>query len=155
MKRKNLLTIGFKERNITIAKREKEKGKGPTSPLRRKGCLMATTQNSVTRASVLAKALELDVWSPDELNVLSRMYSSITAPRKKPEGPTKNQLVNANLANELIKAMAAHGEPVTAKWIADNVPGIGTSQKAVAVTKAAGSKVERFYEARQAFYRLV
>lgn len=113
------------------------------------------TKSNVTRKSVIAKAIEMEGWTNEELEVLVKMLASLEKPRKKSDEPTKNQLMNANLAATLVEEMRKYGEPVTAKWIADNVPGINTSQKAVAITKAAGSQIERFYEARQAYYRLV
>ena len=114
---------------------------------------MAT--NTVTRASVLATALELEgIWNAEELEVLQKMYASVTKPRKKSEEPTKTQLVNANLAAKLVEAMKSYGEPVTTKWIMEHVNGIMTSQKAVAVIKAAGESIVKFYEGRQAMYRL-
>lgn len=110
---------------------------------------------TVTRANVIAKALELeDVWSEEELEVLSKMYASITKPRKNPDLPTKTQVINAALAHDLIEVMKRHGSPVTAKWIAENLAGVDTPQKAVAVVKAAGEKVVKFYEQRTAYYRL-
>lgn len=112
------------------------------------------TKNSVTRRDVISKATTLDVWTSEEMEVLVKMLASLEKPRKAPEGPTKVQLVNANLANELCEALAKHGEAVSAKWIAENVNGIPTSQKAVAVIKAAGERVVKFYEGRQAMYRL-
>lgn len=113
------------------------------------------TKNSVTRLSVIRKAMASCAWSEEELAVLTRMEASLAKPRKASDAPTKTQVMNANLANTLVDAMKAYGEPVTAKWITENVPGIATSQKAVAVAKAAGERVERFYVARQAYYRLV
>ena len=116
---------------------------------------MATKNNGITRAAVIAKVLDkADFLTEEELGVLAKMYASITAPRKKTDEPTKTQLVNNNLAVELVNVMREHGEPVTAKWIADHVNGIPTAQKAVAVVKAAGSAITKFYEGRQAMYRL-
>ena len=116
---------------------------------------MATKNESkVTRRDVIAKACSLDVWNAEEMEVLTKMLASLEKPRKAPEGPTKAQLQNANLANALCEAMAKHGEPVDAKWIAENVPGIMTSQKAVAVVHSAGERITKFYEARKAYYRL-
>lgn len=113
---------------------------------------MTTTKKSVTRATVIAKALAMDVWTAEEREVLEKMHASITKPRVKPEGPTKGQLENINLAKALETAMREYGEPVTTKWITEHVNGIMTSQKAVAVCKVAN--VVRFYEGRQCYYRL-
>ena len=114
-----------------------------------------TTQNSVTRAFVITKALELEnVWTPEEHEVLAKMLNSITAPRKKSDEPTMQQKINGNLANALVKAMEDYGEPVTAKWIQEHVPGIMTSQKVVAVVKAAGERIIKFYDRRNVFYKL-
>lgn len=115
---------------------------------------MATA--TVTRKSVIAKAIVVlkDVWSEEELEVLQKMLNSLEKPAKKAEGPTKNQVMNLNLAASLIEEMRKYGQPVSAKWIADNVSGINTPQKAVAVIKAAGEQIVKFYEKRQALYRL-
>ena len=115
---------------------------------------MATKNSSVTRKSVIAKAMEMEGWNRDELEVLGKMLASLEKPRKKSAEPTKTQLMNANLADALVKAMAEYGEPVTAKWICECIPGIASPQKAVAVAKAAGERVVRFYEGRQAYYKL-
>ena len=114
----------------------------------------ATSKNVVTRLSVISKALTLEVWSDEERDVLERMAVSLSRPRKPSSGPSKTQIVNANLSDVLVDAMSAHGEPVTAKWIADNVPGIPSAQKAVAVVKASGGRIVKFYEGRNAMYRL-
>ena len=115
---------------------------------------MANTA-TVTRASVIAKVLDCEQFlSEEEREVLVKMLASLTKPRKVSDEPTKTQLVNANLADALVTTMRAHGEPVSAKWIAEHVEGINTSQKAVAVVRAAGERIVKFYEMRNALYRL-
>lgn len=110
---------------------------------------------TATRKSVIAKAIDLEnVWTAEELEVLVKMLASLEKPRAKSDEPTKTQLMNANLADKLVEAMRQHGNPVSAKWIAEHVEGINTSQKAVAVVHAAGERVVKFYEQRQALYRL-
>lgn len=110
---------------------------------------------TATRKSVIAKAIELEnVWTPDEMDVLVKMLASLEKPRKKSDEPTKTQLINANLADRLVEVMRQHGDPVSAKWIAENVDGIATAQKAVAVVHAAGERITKFYDQRQALYRL-
>ena len=110
---------------------------------------------TATRKSVIAKAIDMEnVWTEDEMTVLVKMLASLEKPRAKSDEPTKSQLINLNLADALVAAMAAHGEPVSAKWIAEHVEGINTAQKAVAVVKAAGERVVKFYEQRNALYRL-
>ena len=116
---------------------------------------MATTKNSPTRADVVRKVLDQEQFlTAEERAVLAKMYASITAPRKKAEGPTKQQMLNQNLAAELVSLMKAHGEPVTAKWVSEHLNGVMTAQKAVAVIKAAGPAITKFYEGRTAMYRL-
>ena len=116
---------------------------------------MANKNTGITRASVLAHILEAENFlSAEERAILSKMYASVTKPRKPQDGPTKTQMQNASFASALIQAMRTHGEPVTAKWISENVPGIMTSQKAVAVVHAAGDQIVKFYEGRQPMYRL-
>ena len=116
---------------------------------------MATIKNSVTRLDVIRKAMSSIAWTEEELSVLTRMEQSLSRPRKRSDEPTKVQLMNANLADVLVDTMREHGEPVTAKWIAENVPGINSPQKAVAVVKATNGRVIRFYEGRNAYYNLV
>lgn len=114
-----------------------------------------TTQNTVTRATVLAHILDAETFlSVEERDVLNKMYASITKPHKKSNEPTKNQLMNQNLAAELVAAVRANGEPVTIKWIVDHVNGINTPQKAVAIVRAAGENLVKFYEGRQVYYRV-
>ena len=115
---------------------------------------MATSKNSVTRLDVIRKAMHSIAWSEAELDVLTRMEASLAKPRKASDTPTKAQLMNANLADALVAAMTAYGDPVDAKWIVANVDGIGSPQKAVAVVKATNGRVVRFYEGRQAYYRI-
>lgn len=112
------------------------------------------TTTTATRKSVIAKAMNLDIWSEEEHEVLAKMYASITAPRKKSDEPTKTQLLNQNLAAKLVEAMREYGEPVDSKWIMTHVNGIMTAQKVVAVVKAAGNQVIKFYEGRNVFYKL-
>lgn len=115
---------------------------------------MTTAKKSVTRATVIAKAIEMEVWTDEEREVLVKMLASLEKPRKKTDAPTKTQIENVNLANVLVEKMQEHGEPVTAKWIADHIIGIPTAQKAVAVVKASNGRVVKFYEGRQAFYKI-
>jgi len=113
-----------------------------------------TTQNTVTRATVLTHILDAETFlSVEERDVLNKMLASITKPRKASNEPTKNQLMNQNLAAELVAAVRANGEPVTIKWIVDHVNGINTPQKAVAIVRAAGEDLVKFYEGRQVYYR--
>lgn len=113
-----------------------------------------TTTATATRKSVIAKAMGLDIWSEEEHEVLSKMYASITAPRKKSDEPTKTQLLNQNLAAKLVECMREYGEPVDSKWVMNHVNGILTPQKAVAVIKAADDQIIKFYEGRNVFYKL-
>ena len=151
----NPLTLGPNGRIILIAKGGQANGETGSPPTRgREKATMANTA-IVTRASVLAKVLDNEQFlSDEEREVLVKMLASITKPRKAPEGPSKTQLVNANLADQLVAAMVRHGEPVSAKWIAEHVEGINTSQKAVAVVHAAGERIVKFYDCRNALYRL-
>lgn len=151
----NRLTLGAKGRIILIAKGGQANGETGSPPTYgRKKAIMANTA-TVTRASVLNKVLDNEQFlSDEERDVLVKMLASITKPRKAAEGPTKTQLMNANLADQLVAVMARHGEPVSAKWISENVPGINTAQKAVAVVHAAGERIVKFYDQRNALYRL-
>lgn len=94
-----------------------------------------TKQNTgITRADALAIAIERMADRPDVAEVLSKMLSSITKPRKKSDAPSKTRQNNERLAHELAAAIP-DGESVTAKWITEHIHGILTTQKAAAVAR--------------------
>lgn len=101
-----------------------------------------TTANKMTRAEAVDWVLNNVNDMPTEVReVLDKIYTSFTKKTVK-EGPTKAELANRELAIALTEYVNTHfnaDEPMTltAKVISDNVPGIPTPQKAVAVVKYA------------------
>lgn len=95
---------------------------------------MATTKNTYTNATALAKAIELleNCGDADLLAKLDRMYKTATKPRSNGQKvETAEQRKNREeYIPAMLSAMRSHGEPVTAKWISENVSGIMTTQKA-------------------------
>ena len=97
---------------------------------------MATKNNGITRADAVAFAMERCVDNPDVIEVLAKLHKQYTT-RKKSEGPTKVYTDNVKLARKVADAITEEGvESVDSKWIANNVAGVGTPQKAVAVMRA-------------------
>ena len=97
---------------------------------------MATKNNGITRADAVAFAMERCVDNPDVIEVLAKLHKQYTT-RKKSEGPTKVYTDNVKLARKVANAITEEGvESVDSKWIANNVAGVGTPQKAVAVMRA-------------------
>lgn len=97
---------------------------------------MATKNNGITRADAVAFAMERCVDNPDVIEVLAKLHKQYTT-RKKTTGPTKVYTDNVKLAREVADAITKEGvEGVDSKWIANNVAGVGTPQKAVAVMRA-------------------
>lgn len=97
---------------------------------------MATKNNGITRADAVAYAMERCVDNPDVIEVLAKLHKQYTT-RKKSEGPTKVYTDNVKLARKVADAITEEGvESVDSKWIANNVAGVGTPQKAVAVMRA-------------------
>lgn len=107
--------------------------------------MATTTKNSVTRAIALTTAADyiranMDAWSafagdiaPDVLATLDKMAAQIQASAaKKSSTPTKQQVLNQNLAAQVAAAMPADMW-VSSKWVANNVPMVGTTQKAIAL----------------------
>ena len=83
----------------------------------------------------------------------------LVALEKKSSAPrvNKTRAANEELAKAAVRAMVANADAnINAAWLRDNVPGIGSAQKAVAVMNVAAEMglVERYEENRKAFYRL-
>ena len=97
---------------------------------------MAT--NTITRAQALAVAIERCSDIPEVAEVLTKMHTSITKPRAKdPDAKSKTRMANENYAKQVAAAISAHGDGVNTKWVAENIAGILTTQKAAAVLKVA------------------
>lgn len=108
---------------------------------------MATTtkKNVVTRATALTTASDyiranMEAWTefagdvaPDVLATIDKMAAQIAASAaKKSNTPTKQQVLNKNLAEQVAKAMPADMW-VSSKWVANSVPMVGTTQKAISL----------------------
>ena len=106
---------------------------------------MANNKNNVTRAEALRVTADFirsnaDTWAtfagdiaPDVLVILDKMRTQIeTSATKKSSTPTKQQVLNKNLAEQVAKAMPADVW-VSSKWVANNVPMVGTTQKAISL----------------------
>ena len=106
---------------------------------------MANNKNNVTRAEALRNVADyiranMEAWTefagdiaPDVLAVLDKMAAQIQASAtKKASTPTKQQVLNKNLAEQVAAAMPADVW-VSSKWVANNVPMVGTTQKAIAL----------------------
>lgn len=114
---------------------------------------MATTKNTYTNATALAKAIELlaNCGDADLIAKLERMHKTATKPRTGEKVETAEQRKNREeYIPAMLAAMREHGEPVTAKWISENVAGIMTTQKAtglLGICQKAGT-VERIQVGR-------
>ena len=106
---------------------------------------MANNKNNVTRAEALRVTADFirsnaDTWAtfagdiaPDVLATLDKMRTQIeTSATRKSNTPTKQQVLNKNLAEQVAKAMPGDVW-VSSKWVANNVPMVGTTQKAIAL----------------------
>lgn len=106
---------------------------------------MANNKNNVTRAEALRVTADyiranMEAWTefagdiaPDVLAILDKMRTQIeTSATKKSSTPTKQQVLNKNLAEQVAKAMPADVW-VSSKWVANNVPMVGTTQKAISL----------------------
>ena len=112
---------------------------------------MANKNNTLTNLVALQTAARLCKGEPcpeniamDELAAkLEHMANTEVrkreAAKNSPKTPTKEQLANRAAALELVKSLEEHGEPVTAAWISDNVPGYLTAHAAQGKLRVARS----------------
>lgn len=94
----------------------------------------------VTRATALERAItnceKGGLLTPEELEVLNKMYTSLTKARPKSDTKSRTRIENEELARRMAQALAAHeNEETTAKWVASHVTGIISPNKASAVAK--------------------
>ncbi len=89
------------------------------------------TRNAVSRPAALAFVIEhfADEIPEDTMKALTDWHAALTKKRATGE-PTKEQRANAELLDRVIETISAYGQPVTARWVFENVPGIMTIQKA-------------------------
>lgn len=86
-------------------------------------------KNEITRKTVVAKALTLDVWTDEEIEVLNKMKSSLEKKSSKPKKATEEQ--NALMAD--ILAYLADGRGRTATEVGNEI-GV-TCQKATSILR--------------------
>ena len=97
-------------------------------------------KSTVTRIVALESALtcmQAQGADPAAIQVVEKMLTQLRAPRKPSNKPSKTAAENSALAAKVVELMVASGKPFTTKDIVSVVPEIATSQKAVAVMKAA------------------
>lgn len=109
---------------------------------------MATTTDKVTRVDAIETAAAFirahkDAWadfgaSVDMADVVKSLEAQAAKMRagaaKKRSTPTKEQIINQNLASAVADAMPAD-KWVSSKWVANNVQGVMSTQKAVALMR--------------------
>lgn len=109
---------------------------------------MATTTNKVTRVDAIETAAAFirayeDAWadfgaSVDMADVVKSLETQAakmrTSAAKKRSTPTKEQIINQNLSSAVADAMPTD-KWVSSKWIANNVQGVMSTQKAVALMR--------------------
>lgn len=110
--------------------------------------MTSTNNNKVTRVIAIETAsafmrANADAWDAfgceyeisDIIANLENQASKMrSAAERKRSTPTKEQRMNANIARNVADAMPAD-KWVSLKWIANNVPGVMTTQKAGALAK--------------------
>lgn len=109
---------------------------------------MATTTNKVTRVDAIETAAAFiraheDAWdafgceyaiSDIIANLEGQASKMRTSAAKKRSTPTKEQLINQNLASTVADVMPTD-KWVSSKWVANNVQGVMSTQKAVALMR--------------------
>lgn len=80
-------------------------------------------KNTITKKDVLTKAVSLDAFTEDEKTVLTKMIEGL---EKKSSKPTKAQLENVSIKNDILEVIA-DGRARTAREIAE-VLGISTNK---------------------------
>lgn len=109
---------------------------------------MATNNNKVTRVDAIETAAAFiraheDAWDAfgceytiaDIIANLEGQASKMrTSAAKKRSTPTKEQLINQNLASTIADAMPTD-KWVSSKWVANNIQGVMSTQKAVALMR--------------------
>lgn len=117
---------------MSIKRREKR-----FSPLAKEGRnIMA--EKKLSRPVVLAYVLDNfgDEMPAEYRAVAEAWLAKLTAP-KAATGPTKAQMENAAMIDRMIETMETHDQPVTARWVLENVAGVLTIQKASSLLRVA------------------
>lgn len=125
------------------------------------------TEKKMTRAQAIDFAIDAIhcVANDRELNedeilaitALEKMAASIAKQAARPKGKTSARIQNEKLAKDFIAKLQTLTKPeVNAKWIANNIPYVMTSQKAVAIAKIAEEwgAITRVTEKKRTYYIL-
>lgn len=125
------------------------------------------TEKKMTRAQAIDFAIDAIhcVANDRELNedeilaitALEKMAASIAKQAARPKGKTSARIQNEKLAKDFIAKLQTLAKPeVNAKWIANNIPYVMTSQKAVAIAKIAEEwgAITRVTEKKRTYYVL-
>ena len=98
-------------------------------------------KNTLTNAQALTAATELakQAGMEDLAEKLAHMAEVAAKPRKSKEDktPSKAQLANIAMAQEAVAKMREYGEPVSSKWIMENVRYVTSTQKVTAIMRVA------------------
>lgn len=111
------------------------------------------TKNTVTRADAIRAAIELFPVDAPEIEVLEKMLTSITKPRKKSDAPSKTRIANLALVDDAVNVMG--NNEVNAKWLTEHVKGIMTTQKAAAIMRLGVEvgKIDKIVDGRNVSYK--
>lgn len=94
-------------------------------------------KTTITNAQALTAAVELatNAGMEDLAAKLAHMAEIASKPRKGSDKktPTKNQIANMEMAKEAVEKMRGFGEPVSSKWVMENVRYVTSTQKATAI----------------------
>lgn len=95
---------------------------------------MATQTQTLTNAQALAQAAALaaQAGNADLAAKLTHMAEVAAKPRVKSTEPTKQQLINADLARQVARWVCAQADPVSSTDVVKGlgIPQVGSSQKA-------------------------
>lgn len=127
-----------------------------------------TTTNKLTNAIALNAAIAVfdemdatatigDFTAEEYAGKLRKMLETATKKRTGEKMETPEQRKNREeYIPAMLEAMAKHGEPVSSKWVTENVRGITTTQKATALlTMCVKNKtIERIQDGRKVLFAL-
>ena len=99
-----------------------------------------------------------DDWS-EEIEVLSKMVESLNKQASKPKGKTTARIQNEKYFAEMYRKMQErkNHEPVTPKWVTENVKGVMSTQRAVWVAKIGKEQglIKEIRVKKDVFYALI
>ena len=118
----------------------------------------------MTRKEALTIAIER--FNPDEnerdaevVEVFKKMIASLDKASSKPKGKTSARIQNETFYEEMFKKMCErkNHEPVTPRWVAENVRGVMSTQRAVWVAKVGKERgeIKEFKVKKQVYYALI